>query len=1450
MINTIFWFADDIDQYNHELTTQGISDKTIVFIKDSGEIFVNNKKYGRTLEDIFNDPEVDTIFNDDSVLKQQVQDMIDALRRDHNRDIAQVIETINTNKNTQSSDKDALNDKIDNTKTAVDGRVDGVIEELNTAKTNINSRIDNVESDITDINTTLDYVSDRTLVANAGLNINSVGTPSITVTKDAVNNREILTFNYLKGEPGQPGKNFTYNDFTQEQLNSLKGTPGIPGNDGNDGKTPYIQNGYWYIDGVNTGVKARGEDGIDGKTPYIQNGYWYIDGVSTGVEVGGNVTPYDDSSIRQSIQDIIDELEELKNGSSTPGTQGPGGMTQEELARIDELEQNLQTLSDTVDALNLSSGGMTSEEIQDFIDNAIATSDDLLNLIKEHGIDNISTWSGWNDKLNGYLQGYVVGQYTDSNGSSNVTLSQLLQKVNQLRSEVTYISSSQGGEGPSTEVIQNMIDQSIENNTSITQIKNKYAFEHDDVMEWLGSGFEAQVSPNGSFAQMYANGMSNISGQITNATAGLRSEIQANEDGIITGALNSLVSEYSGGDITTMSGLVSKANNSISESDLVASLNNTASQAHLAVKATADSATTDMLSEYGIDSKTKISTLASDLASEINARTQLGTSVTSISQKVDRNGSAIEGVVDASTGKITASKIWNALASDTSVKSAMRSEFATTVDGEGIASIVKEDIAQDFDQTSWSTYIAYMKGGIDSLSTTNATVTSLQQTVNANQAILSQFAAYGADLDNLKDAQDHVTALSIATQIANNTSAVNTLSAKFKPTSNEIATAVETQLNASAAGGNWTSFAQQIANDHTTIGSINTRVGTLESKNIVETSMISKVTGNDGKISAASIVTAINADTESNVYISADRITMTGNTTFINGIKNIVGQTNIDGGKITTGTISASRIDTDNLTVNAANISGKLTASQIDATNLTVKAANVQGTLTASQITGSTIADAINGAGSSILIDADHINFNGYAVFTNQGFKQEVYDILDDEYDIGAIATTAGNAATVAANAAKVVNTIYRSSNSSSSPSLPSQFVTDSTGGQGIWTTVRPEYNANYPYLFKSIQTKRTDDTATFSPAYLDKTTTVINGSSITTGTISADRLDVSAIVGKINSSTGNSAIKINADRVDFTGSITASGLTAGGLKVDKTTTRTQSGVNLTTNYKLETASNGDLFATLTKQNLIGNTIDTDYIQVFEFNSDGSGWIAGSTIGWDTYGNVMICEDGDYPTHFNSDGSGYIAGTGITWDIDGNLKLTNATLSGTTTFVGVTDSNDIRRYTDISGDTIKCTDLDENTRFQFNASVTGNNYNLTVEGTSNFNGNVNFTEDVAISGDAYIEGNLDISGNFSHGSDARRKDIKAYNINPTIENIANAPAIRFTWEGKENDSLHLGTTAQYWQNILPEAIKEYKDGTLGLEYDTVALLSVITAAKEIVALKQEIADLKTQLNIA
>lgn len=90
-------------------------------------------------------------------------------------------------------------------------------------------------------------------------------------------------------------------------LQGIKGDKGDRGDPGEDGKTPYIgDNGNWWIDGVDTGIKATGssgsdgsdgkdgqdgkdgEDGKDGLTPYIgSNGNWWIGNTDTGIKAAG-----------------------------------------------------------------------------------------------------------------------------------------------------------------------------------------------------------------------------------------------------------------------------------------------------------------------------------------------------------------------------------------------------------------------------------------------------------------------------------------------------------------------------------------------------------------------------------------------------------------------------------------------------------------------------------------------------------------------------------------------------------------------------------------------------------------------------------------------------------------------------------------------------------------------------------------------------------------------------------------------------------------------------------------------------------------------------------------------------------------------------------------------------------------------------------------------------------
>ena len=61
------------------------------------------------------------------------------------------------------------------------------------------------------------------------------------------------------------------------------------GKDGEQGNTPYIEDGYWFIDGQPTGIKAEGEDGAEGISPHIgSNGNWYVGTVDTGIKAKGD----------------------------------------------------------------------------------------------------------------------------------------------------------------------------------------------------------------------------------------------------------------------------------------------------------------------------------------------------------------------------------------------------------------------------------------------------------------------------------------------------------------------------------------------------------------------------------------------------------------------------------------------------------------------------------------------------------------------------------------------------------------------------------------------------------------------------------------------------------------------------------------------------------------------------------------------------------------------------------------------------------------------------------------------------------------------------------------------------------------------------------------------------------------------------------------------------------
>lgn len=97
-------------------------------------------------------------------------------------------------------------------------------------------------------------------------------------------------------------------------------------------------------------------------------------------------------------------------------------------------------------------------------------------------------------------------------------------------------------------------------------------------------------------------------------------------------------------------------------------------------------------------------------------------------------------------------------------------------------------------------------------------------------------------------------------------------------------------------------------------------------------------------------------------------------------------------------------------------------------------------------------------------------------------------------------------------------------------------------------------------------------------------------------------------------------------------------------------------------------------------------------------------------------------------------------------------------------------------------------------------------------------------------------------------SDIRIKDIQS-DVSINLEDIANAPLFLFKWKEGGDNLTHVGTSAQYWKEKVPELVSEANDErkTLSLEYEVLGTAGSIAIAKEVVSLKEEIKLLQAQI---
>lgn len=100
-------------------------------------------------------------------------------------------------------------------------------------------------------------------------------------------------------------------------------------------------------------------------------------------------------------------------------------------------------------------------------------------------------------------------------------------------------------------------------------------------------------------------------------------------------------------------------------------------------------------------------------------------------------------------------------------------------------------------------------------------------------------------------------------------------------------------------------------------------------------------------------------------------------------------------------------------------------------------------------------------------------------------------------------------------------------------------------------------------------------------------------------------------------------------------------------------------------------------------------------------------------------------------------------------------------------------------------------------------------------------------------------------GPVSNNSDSRLKTIDKY-LEPSVYDIAFAPLVAFRWKNGDSRQ-NVGTIAQYWEKILPQAVHENSDGFLSLEYSTIALAAGVTASRKAVDNERRIIDLEREL---
>jgi hypothetical protein len=86
--------------------------------------------------------------------------------------------------------------------------------------------------------------------------------------------------------------------------------------------------------------------------------------------------------------------------------------------------------------------------------------------------------------------------------------------------------------------------------------------------------------------------------------------------------------------------------------------------------------------------------------------------------------------------------------------------------------------------------------------------------------------------------------------------------------------------------------------------------------------------------------------------------------------------------------------------------------------------------------------------------------------------------------------------------------------------------------------------------------------------------------------------------------------------------------------------------------------------------------------------------------------------------------------------------------------------------------------------------------------------------------------------------------VETYQWSPTLDMIADAPIIRYTMKDDKTHRMRVGSVAQYWEKMIPEAVSKDNDGILSIAQGDICMVSIIALGREVRKLREEVKQLK------